>query len=158
LRGRRSLLRICTPAIAIQDSGEYSRLSETGLLMYPACTSLERIRCLWRFPRLMKSATSTLSIRLRIPTPAASRELARSQRIASECTVNPESRSLPRSGLMARNDFRTCPSSNQNRSQVPEIAISHKRTGPNSLQLARLTALVEEFSKLFSEDDLRRSM
>jgi len=40
--------------------------------VYPPCTSLRRMWCLYRFSLLMKSTSYVLCVRLRIPTPPAS--------------------------------------------------------------------------------------
>ncbi len=37
--------------------------------VYPACTSLGRIRCFWRFPRLIESVTYALSTSLLVLSP-----------------------------------------------------------------------------------------
>ena len=40
--------------------------------VYPACTSLGRIRCFYRFCRLVESVSYVQSMGLKIPTPPAS--------------------------------------------------------------------------------------
>src|SRR4029077_5994784 len=52
--------------------------------VYPPCTSLRRMCCLYRFSRLMKSISYALSARLRIPTPPASTKVLEQRRCGKE--------------------------------------------------------------------------